>query len=140
MLELAHLVVAGADRLIGSARPRSRDSPLRCAAFERGLELLLQIVLAALDLVDDRLFVAAGDRGLEVEEALVGLAQERAAVLGLAAQPADFGAQLFDDALALVWRARGTISRKRLAVDVRGGVLIAGDAVDRGRDQRVERG
>jgi hypothetical protein len=50
------------------------------SAVERGLELLLEIVLAALDLVDDRGVVAAGHRGLEVKEALVGGAEEAAVV------------------------------------------------------------
>ena len=46
------------------------------AALQRRLPLVLEIILAALDLVDDRFFVAAGDRGFEVREALVRLAEE----------------------------------------------------------------
>ena len=68
----------------------------------------------------------------------MGLAHERAAVFRVAAQAANFGAKLLDDLLALGRRARGK-SRGSAVIDVRGRVLIARDAVDRRRDQRVER-
>ena len=127
-----HRLVAALDEIVAIRRSRS---PL----FERGLELLLEIVLAALDLVDDRLLVAAGDRRLQVLEALVRLAEERAGLLGIAAQPANFGAQLLDDLLTLVGALAEDFA-EALVVDVLGGVLIARDAVDGRRDQRVECG
>ena len=44
---------------------------------ERGLELLFEVILAAFDLVDDRLVIVAGDRRLEVEPCLVKAAEGR---------------------------------------------------------------
>ena len=63
--------------------------------------------------------VAAGDRRLEVLEALVGLAHERATVLRIAAEPADFGAELLDHPLPLV-RALAEDLAEALIVDVLG--------------------
>ena len=100
-----------------------RVSPRQIAAFERRFELLLEIILAALDFVDDRLLVAAGDRRLEVEEALVGLAEERAVVLRIAAEPADFGAQLLDRLAALAGALAEQLLEAAVALDVGGGVL-----------------
>ena len=68
----------------------------------------------------------------------MGLAHERAGILGIAAKPADVIAQVFDDLLTLVCAlAKGFA--KPLIIDVRGRILVAGDAVDRRRDQRVQR-
>src|SRR4051794_5688702 len=111
---------------------------MQVAALERRLPLRLEIILAALDLVDDRLLIAAGDRRFEILEPLVGLAEERSAVLGVAAQPPNLGAQLLHDLLALA-RPFAENLAEALVVDVLRAVLVAGDAVDRGRDQRVER-
>ncbi len=68
MLQIAHLVTAGANRAIGRsdrrARPRSQ-----VLIFERGFRTGLDVILAALDLVDDRRVILAGDACLEVQEA-----------------------------------------------------------------------
>src|SRR4051812_16945899 len=117
--------MAGADRLVRPLDRRARFAAKR-VAVERRLELVLEVILAAFDLVDDALLVAPGDRRLEVEEALVGLAHERAVVLGIAAEPADFGAKLLDDPLPLA----GALSEQLLEaarLAVRGRVFIAGD-------------
>src|SRR6476661_3980223 len=111
---------------------------IEVAALQRGLPFFLEIILAALDLVDDRFLVAAGDRRLEVLEALVRLAQERTAVFGIAAEAANFGAQLLDDLLPVV-RALAEDFAQPLIIDVLGTFLVTGDAVDRRRDQGVER-
>jgi GTP cyclohydrolase I len=75
VLQLAHLVMSGADRLIAALHDRARFATQR-VRVQRRLELPFEIVLASFDLVDDRLVVAAGDRRLEVFETLMGLPQE----------------------------------------------------------------
>src|SRR3954465_6609058 len=107
-------------------------------AVERRFELGLEVILATLDLVDDGLLVTAGDRRLQIFEALVALAQKRAGFLRVAAQPADFGAKFLNDLLALVGAAAENLA-EALIVDVLRRILIAGDAVDGGLDQRIER-
>jgi len=74
--------MARADRLEG-ALDHGPAFAAQMLAVERGLELFLEIVLAALDLVDDGLLVAAGERRLEVKEALVGLAMNEPSSSGL---------------------------------------------------------
>ena len=108
------------------------------AALERRFELLLEIILAALDFVDDRSLVATGDGGLEVEETLVGLAEERSVILRTAAEAGDFGAQLLDRFPAFVGALAKQLLEAAGALDVGGRVLVAGDAVDQRRGQRVE--
>ncbi len=67
----------------------------------------------------------------------MGLPHERAAFLGLAAEPAHFGAEVLDDALPFARAlAEHLLEPARLAVG--GGVLIAVDAVDQRGDQRVQ--
>ena len=75
VLELAHLVVARAHGLVAlfDDRPTFAVQHVR---IQRCLELLLEIILAALDFVDDRLFILAGDRGFQILEPLVRLAEE----------------------------------------------------------------
>src|SRR5205809_965680 len=94
MLELADLVMAFEDRLISPVDngPALGGQVIR---FQGSAELALEIVLAAFDLVDDRLVVAARDGCLQVEEALVGLAGERTIIGRITAQTADFRAQIF---------------------------------------------
>jgi len=75
VLEIAHLVVASLDRLIAALDQIVRLT-MQVAALQCSLPFRLEVILAALDLVDDRFFVAAGNRGFKVEPALVGLAQE----------------------------------------------------------------
>ena len=116
VLQLADLVVARLDRLV-AALDELVALAVQIAALQRRLPLLLEIILAALDLVDDRFFVAASDRGLEVLEALVRLAEERAAVLRIAAEPAHFRAKLLDDLLTLVGALAENLA-ETLVVDV----------------------
>ena len=101
MLECGNLVVTLPDRLIDALHNRAALGG-KVGVVEGGLELLLEIVLAALDLVDDRFLVATHDGRLKIDEALVGLAEERAVVLGIAAKTADFCAKLLDHAAGLV--------------------------------------
>jgi hypothetical protein len=67
----------------------------------------------------------------------VGLAHEGAIVLGVAAEPADFLAQLFDDLLALVCALAENLA-EALDLDVLGRIFVERDAVDGRVDQRVE--
>jgi len=132
VLELAHLVVAGANRLIATLHDRAAVTAQRIAVEGR-LELVLEVIFAAFDLVDDRLLVAAGDRRLQILEALVSLAEKGAVVLGVAAEPAHFGAEALDHLLSLVG-ALAEYLAEALIVDVLGAVLVASDAVDRRRN------
>src|SRR5574338_211581 len=59
---MAYLVVAFAHRLV-AALDRFAGFASQIAVVERRLELCLEVVLAALDLVDDGLLVAARHRG-----------------------------------------------------------------------------
>ena len=137
MLELAHLVVARLDRLIAALDEVVRFA-VQVAALQRGLPFLLEVILSALDFVDDRFLVAAGDRGLQVLEPLVCLAEERSAVLRVATESPDFLAKLLDNFLALA-RAPPKYFAEAFVVDVLRAILVARNAVDRGRDQGVQR-
>ena len=137
MLQLAHLVMTRLDRLIGLLDHHAGFAR-EIAAFESGLELLLEVILAALDFVDHRGFVAAGNRCLEVKETLVGLAEERAVVLRIATEPGDFRAQQFDCLAAFVGALAEQLRKAAVALDIAGRVLVAGDAVNQRRNQRVE--
>src|SRR4051794_17235472 len=100
---------------------------MQVAALQRRLPFLLQVILAALHFVDDRLLVAAGDRSLEVLEPLVRLAEERSAVLGIAAEPPDLLAKLLDDLLALAGAPPEDFA-EAFIVDVLRAVLVARNA------------
>ena len=93
MLQLADLVVARLHRLVATLH-EIVGFTVQIAALQRGLPLFFQIVLAALDLVDDRLLVAASDHRLQVLEALVRLAEERAGLFGIATQATNLFAKL----------------------------------------------
>ena len=109
-----HPLIEPLDQVVGLA--------LEISALERGLEFRLEVILAAVDLIDDRFFIATGDRGFEIEETLVRLAEERAVVLGVAAEAADFRPDLLDDLPALA-RALPELLLQPRAVDVGGGVF-----------------
>ena len=68
----------------------------------------------------------------------MGLAEERAVVLGVAAEPANFGPQFLDDPTALAGALAEQLLEPVGTLDVGGRVFKAGDAVDQGRGQRVE--
>src|SRR3546814_2375 len=84
VLELAYLVVTGAHRLICLLDGLARFAA-EIAALKSRLELPLEIILAGFDRIDDPPVVAAGNRGLEIQPRLVGLAHERSVVRRLSA-------------------------------------------------------
>ena len=67
--------MTGLDRLVATLDDVLTFA-VEIAALQRRLPFLLEIIFAALDLVDDRFFIASGDRRLEVLEPLVRLAEE----------------------------------------------------------------
>src|SRR5438270_1475257 len=75
VLELADLIVSRLDRLV-EPFDQLMALALQFPALQRRLPFLLEIILTALDFVDDGFLVAAGDCGLEVLEPLVRLAEE----------------------------------------------------------------
>lgn len=127
----------GLDRL-----PRCTDCRARFGAefvvLQRVLELGLDVIFAALDLVDDRLIVLAGDGGLENEERAVRTGEDRAVIRRIAAELRHFGLKRIGD-LATLGRAAGEHGGKAAVVGILGGFGIAVDAVDGRRDQAVER-
>src|SRR5688500_191242 len=136
MLDLAHHVVALADRLIGPLDDRAAIRA-QLVVGQCGLELLLEIILAAFDLIDDRLVVAAGDRGLEVEPRLVEAAERRAVAIGLAPETPDFRLELARSAFALLGEVRkhpAELGR----FDLLGRFAVAVDAVVQGRSEGLE--
>src|SRR6186997_3292505 len=76
VLECAHAVVALPNRLISALNDRAAFAGHFVAA-KRRFEFFLEIVFAALDLVQDSLVVASGDRRFEVEPGLVKAAHRR---------------------------------------------------------------
>ena len=136
MLQLAHLVMTGSHRLVGRLHDRAAFAR-QFLTVEGCFEFRLEIVLAALDLVYDRLLVATCNCGLEILEALVRLAHERTIVLRIAAKTPDLTAQVLYDLLALIGSLPEDFS-EAFVIDVLGAIFVAGDAVDRSCDQRVE--
>src|SRR5690348_11896033 len=128
--------MAGADRLVAALDHRAAFAVQRIAV-QRRLEFVLQVILAALDLVDDRFLVAPGDRRLEILEPLVRLAEEGAVVFGIAAEAPNFGAEALHDLLALVGALAEDLP-EAVVVDVLSALLITRDAVDRRGNERVE--
>jgi hypothetical protein len=88
VLQLARAVVPaahGGEGLLDD-RPRLRG---KLVVLERRLVFVLDIILAALDFLDDLLVAVAGNCVLEIEPAAVCGGLQRAIVLGSAAQAPD---------------------------------------------------
>lgn len=85
MLEIAHLVMPGFHRT-PSLVDRVACLRRQVGVVARVLEFCLDMILAALDFVDDRLIVGAGDDGLEIQKRAVSASQYRAVILGIAAK------------------------------------------------------
>ena len=137
MLEVAHLVVPRLDRAI-SGLDQSASVGRQSVVRERILILGLDMILAALDFGDDGIVVALGDSGLEVDERAVTRGKDGAVVLGIATKPGDFGAKLLGDRAAFAGAGGEQFGEAR-TLNVGGARAIAVDAVDRRRDQPVER-
>ena len=89
VLQGAGAVVAGANRLVDLA-DRGLGRGREVAVLERFVIFRLDIVLAALDFLDDRLVAArAGDRRAQVDPASMKVGLERAVVIRRAAERAD---------------------------------------------------
>ena len=86
-----------------------------------------------------KIVIATHNSRLQVEEGLVGLAEDGAVFVGRSAKTADFGLKLAGNALAL----GGIVAEDLLelaALGMFGGFTIAVDAVVEGRGEGLENG
>src|SRR5687767_9444470 len=89
------------DRLKGLTDQRKRVGR-QLVVLERGVIFGLEIILAALDLLDDFLVAALGDGIAHIDPAAMEIGLERAVVIGFAAELADLLLKPAHDLAALL--------------------------------------